>query len=222
MHYLLFVPQVARKDLESASKVGGFATALDGNDVIEGQKGPRGMMGCMVFYPHPDHPWGHYDEAKQTWVPSIAKNENGDPRYWVGFWNEKPVQENQIRRNYTQAGNWVKLGEQRWKLPTPSTVEATAKYNDDGSMRWEVTRQFSWVCDEAEQLTRVYEEESGMRMFVYKTEPSAQINWLLKLLQINYRLLPEVAAHLNLWTGRDHILDTFLSTLGMKRTNSDG
>ncbi len=219
MHYLLFVPRCARKDLEAAAKVGGFSSALDSYDVIEGQKGPHQIIGCMVFYPHPDHPWGHCDEAKQTWVPSIAKDENGQPRYYVGFWNDKPPQENQIRRNYTQAGVWVKLGEQRWKLPTPSTVEATAKYNDDGSMRWEVTRQFAWVCDEAEQLANLYKEDGGKRMFVYEHEPSAQIDWLLKLLQINYRMLPEVAVYLELWKGRDHILDTFLATFGMQRKN---
>lgn len=221
MHFLVFVPKCSRQDLEKTAQVAGLNPVLGGHDVIEGQKGPRGLIGCMVYHPTPESPWAHCDESKQVWVPSINRDENGEPRYYVGFWKDKPPQENQIRRHYTQAGTFVKLGQQRWKLPTPSTVEATARYNDDGSMRWEVTRQFAWVCDEAEQLTKVYEEESGVRMFVFQTEPSAQINWLLKLLQINYRLLPEVAVYLDLWTGRDHILDTFLSTLGMKRKNPD-
>ena len=49
-------------------------------------------------------------------------------------------------------------------------------------------------------------------------------NWLLKLLRVNYRLLPEVEVRLDLWTGKDHIMDTFLSTLGLTRkgANSDG
>lgn len=222
MHFLVFVPKCSRSELESVAKVAGLTPILGGHDCVDGQKGPRGLIGCMVYHPTPESPWAHCDEAKQTWVSSIAKDENGNPRYYVGFWNDKPPQENQIRRNYTQEGGWIKFGDNRWKLPTPLTVEAKAVYNDDGSMRWEVTRQFAWVRDEAEQLRQVYKDEGGARLYVYDVEPSAQINWLIKLLQINYRILPEVAVHLDLWTGRDHILDTFLTTLGLSRIKADG
>jgi len=221
VHYLVFVPKCSRAELEKTAQVAGLNPVLGGHDVMDGQKGPRGLIGCMVYHPTPESPWAHCDESKQTWVPSIAKDENGDPRYYVGFWNDKPPQENQLRRHYTQAGDLIQLGGQRWKIPTPSTVDAKAVYNDDGAMRWEVVRQFSWVCDEAQQLTAIYKDEGGMRMVIYAAEPSAQINWLLKLLQINYRMLPEVAVYLELWVGRDHILDTFLWTLGLVRGNKE-
>ncbi|MGV2335071.1 MAG UNVERIFIED_CONTAM: hypothetical protein LVR18_13485 [Planctomycetaceae bacterium] len=77
------------------------------------------------------------------------------------------------------------------------------------------------VCDEAEQLRTTYLEEFGLRSIVFRSEPSAQINWLLKLLQINYRITPEVAVYLDLWVGKDKILDLFLSTLGLSRV-TDG
>jgi hypothetical protein len=56
---------------------------------------------------------------------------------------------------------------------------------------------------------------------VFHAEPSAQIGWLLKLLQINYRMLPEVAVALDLWVGREHLLDVFLTTLGLTRKHSN-
>jgi hypothetical protein len=57
---------------------------------------------------------------------------------------------------------------------------------------------------------------------VFRNEPSAQINWLLKLLQINYRITPEVAVALDLWVGKDKILDLFLTTLGLSRVQDGG
>jgi hypothetical protein len=89
-------------------------------------------------------------------------------------------------------------------------------------MRWEVIRQFSWVCDEAEQLRQQYLEDFGIRSTVFRVDPSAQVGWLLKLLQINYRITPEVAVCLDLWVGKEHLLDVFLTTLGLTRKQSDG
>ena len=165
----------------------------------------------------------HYAPEQQDWTPSVAKDENGKPRYWVGFWKEKPPTESELRRHYTQSGPLVKFGNQSWKLPTPDTVDSRAVYADDGSMRWEVIRQFSWVCDEAQALRQQYLDEFGLRDMVFRVDPSQQVCWLLKLLQINYRILPEVAIALDMWVGKDHIIDTVLSTLGLSRKGaSDG
>ena len=78
------------------------------------------------------------------------------------------------------------------------------------------------MCDEAKIIRDEYLQEFGVRDMVFRVEPSVQINWLLKLLRVNYRLLPEVAVRLDMWTGKDHIMDTFLSTLGLQRGKSDG
>jgi hypothetical protein len=78
------------------------------------------------------------------------------------------------------------------------------------------------MCDEAKLIRDEYLQSFGVRDMVFRVEPSVQINWLLKLLRVNYRLLPEVAVRLDMWTGKDHIMDTFLSTLGLQRGKSDG
>lgn len=218
---MLHIPDCTPAALESTSRACGLSSLLTGHDVLPNMPGPHGGTGLQIGWPSPTQPRFHYEADSQQWVPSILKDDVGKPRYWVGFWKDQTPKENELRRHYTQAGPLVELGNQRWKLPTPTTIDARAVYADDGSMRWEVIRQYSWVCDEAEQLRQTYLEEFGLRSIVFRSEPSAQIGWLLKLLQINYRITPEVAVHLDLWIGKDKILDLFLSTLGLSRV-SDG
>lgn len=220
MHFLVFIPDCKPADLEQAAKTAGLTPILGGHDVIPRQEGPIDGGGLFVGHLGPGGVL-EYQPAKQTWVPSIAKDDNEKPRYYVGFWNDKPPIENELRRPYTQDGNLVKLGSMKWKLPTPDTVDSRAVYTDDGSMRWEVIRQFSWVCDEAKILRDQYLEEFGVREIVFRVDPSQQVGWLLKLLQINYRILPEVAQYLDMWVGKDHIIDTVLNTLGLHRKASE-
>jgi len=214
---MLHIPDGSPTTLEATAKICGLSSLLTGHDVLPNMPGPHGGTGVQIGWPSPTQPRFHFEPEQQDWVPSVLKDEHGRPRYWVGFWKAQPPKENELRRHYTQSGPLVDFGGQRWKLPTPTTIDARAVYADDGSMRWEVVRQFSWVCDEAEQLRQTYLEEFGLRSIVFRNEPSAQINWLLKLLQINYRMTPEVAVYLDLWVGKDKILDLFLTTLGLSR-----
>lgn len=216
MHFLIFLPNATQATIEATCKQADLSDMLVGHDVLAQVSGPENQTGCMLGWVTPQAPLMHYAPAEQEWVPSIQKID-GRPLYWIGIWKEKPPTESDLRKHYTQAGNLVELGSHRWKLPTPDTVDARAVYADDGSMRWETVRQFSWMCDEAKQLTQDYLKEFGLRELVFRNEPSAQVAWLLKLLKVNYRITPEVAVYLDLWVGRDKILDTFLSTLGLTR-----
>lgn len=216
MHYLLFIPGATPQTLESIAKVAGLSDLIDGGqDVQRTENSPANQPGLMLGWLSPTNPHIHFDASRQQWVPSIAKDDAGHPRYWVGFWKDNPPTQSELRRHYTQQGELIKFGADRWILPTPDSVDSRAVYSDDGSMRWEVTRQFSWMCDEAKLLKETYLEEFGIRRMVFNADPTAQVNWLLKLLRVNYRLLPEVAVHLDMWIGKDHLLKVFLSTLGL-------
>jgi hypothetical protein len=217
VHFLVFVPDIKPDAIESAAKVAGLNTVLGGHDAVVCMSGPNGLSGTMIAQTSPTSPYHHYDSEKQTWSPSVAKDESGKPRYWVGIWTADPPKEKELRRHYTQKGPLTKFGEQTWMMPTPDTVDARAVYADDGSMRWEVIRQFSWVCDEATQLRKQYLDEFGLRDMVFRVDPSEQVGWLIKLLQINYRILPEIAIVLDMWVGKDHLIDTVLNTLGLSR-----
>lgn len=222
MHYLIYLPDCTPQDegVAKRMKLAGLTDHMGDQDVLPNAKGPGSEIGCMVGWPTPQNPQMHYQPTVQTWIPSVLKSD-GKPLYYVGISNEKPPQENELRRKYTQAGDWVQFGKQRWKLPTPDTVDSRAMLQDDGSYKWEVIREFSWMCDEREQLHAAYLNEFGVRSMVFKIEPSAQIEWLVKLLRVNYRLTPEVASHLEMWVGKEHLLDTFLMTLGLSRKVDD-
>lgn len=225
MNYLLFFPDISAKKLPETARRAGLSTVVDiGFDAIAGDNAVAGKAGLHVGWTSPTSPFVNCRPSEQEWVPSLVKNEDGTPIYWVGFWRDKPPSQSELRRPYTQPGQRVKFGAETWILPTPDSVDARAVYADDGSMRWEVTRQFAWMCDEAKDLAETYVKEFGLRRLLFDADPRVQIDWLLKLLQVNYRLTPEVAVHLDMWTGRDHIMDTFLSTIGLKRREegSDG
>ena len=221
MHFLIHIPDCVPAGLESAAKVAGLNPILGGHDVHPAVLGPSGIPGLMVAHCSPTSPMMHYVADQQTWIPSVVKNENGNPRYWVGIWKDKPPRESELRRHYTQKGPLIKFGEQTWILPTPDTVDSRAVYADDGTMRWETIRQYSWLCDEAQQMREVYLEEFGVREIVFQVDPKPQIDWLVKLLQINYRMLPEVAIALDMWVGKDHVINTVLRTLGLTRKGAD-
>ena len=229
MHFLVFVPDAKPDQLEEIAQKSGLTAVLGGHTAVPNRAGPVLMPNCdpqpglMLAWTAPHSPFHEYAPERQDWWPSICRDEHGNPRYWVGFWKQAegnppfgPPKENELRRSYTQAGNLTEFAGQKWKLPTPDTVDAEAVYNDDGSMRWETVRQYSWVCDEAVRLKEEYLEDDGIRTLLFQVDPSAQVAWLLKLLQINYRILPEVAVALRMWVGREHILTTFLATIDLQ------
>ncbi len=221
MHFLTFIPDCSPNQIEDRAKAAGLLDLLGGHNAVVWNEGPGGLSGVVLAHMQAIGSRHDYSPKEQDWVASVAKVD-GKPLYYVGFWTKEDPKENELRRHYTQAGPLTQFGTAKWKLPTPDTVDARAVYADDGSMRWETIRQFSWMCDEAKVIRDEYLQEFGVRDMVFRVEPSVQINWLLKLLRVNYRLLPEVAVRLDMWTGKDHIMDTFLSTLGLQRGKSDG
>ena len=216
MHFLTFLPHCSPDKIEERAKACNLLDLLGGHNAVPNLRGPHDLPGVMIAHMTDIKSRHDYSPSEQEWVPSIQKID-GAPAYYVGFWLKDPPRENELRRHYTQSGRVTQLGGVNWKLPTPTTVDARAVYEDDGSMRWETIRQFSWMCDEAQMIRVQYLEDFGTREVVFRVEPSSQVNWLLKLLRVNYRLLPEVAVRLDLWTGKDHIIDTFLDTLELKR-----
>ena len=221
MHFLTFIPDCSPNQIDDRAKAAGLVDLLGGHNAVVWNEGPGGLSGVVIAHMQTIGSRHDYSPKEQEWVPSVAKID-GKPLYYVGFWTKEEPKENELRRHYTQAGPLTQFGAAKWKLPTPDTVDARAVYADDGSMRWETIRQFSWMCDEAKIIRDEYLQEFGVRDMVFRVEPSVQINWLLKLLRVNYRLLPEVAVRLDMWTGKDHIMDTFLSTLGLQRGKTDG
>jgi hypothetical protein len=236
VHFTIFLPDWTpshSETLEDIARKRGVADLLGGHDVMPltgGADNPANATeGTLIGWLSPENQLLEYRPARQLWLPSVARDDvAGQPLYFVGMWNEfvapngrpfGPPKERDLRRHYTQEGVLTQFGEEHWLLPTPDTVDARAVYADDGqSMRWEPLRQFAWMVDEAKQMQQRYLDNGlGEREMVFEFDPKEQCDWLLKLLRVNYRITPEVAVHLNLWTRKRHIIDTVLATLGLKR-----
>lgn len=221
MHYQLFLPNwpsgASDEVIESQSRVRGISDVWGQHDVLPNIQGPGDQMGVLVAWLSQTTKQHCYKPEKQAWIKSLTRNEDGVPHYWVGIWKESEPTEQELRRHYTQEGVITDLGGTKWILPLPTTVDAQAVYNDDGTMRWEPIRKFSWMCDEAKLVTDKLTQngEFGRQSLVYSEDPSKQVDWLLKLLRVNYRMLPELAVHMGLWMRKQHILDTYLKTLGL-------
>lgn len=225
MHYLLFIPRKAEGhdnniDLTSRLSEVGLADHVAGAMPCNIASGPDGLNGFIIG-------WGNvvgklqYKPDAQTWVKSVPRTGVDAGAYYIGIWNDSPPTEGELRREYTQTGKFVPLGSDRWKIPTPDTVDKHAVYNDDGSMRWETVRQFAWLVDEATKLQNEYLEHGSEKLMTFAFDPSEFVGWLLRLLRINYRLTPEVAAHLELFRA-GQVADAVLASLGLQRTGGSG
>jgi hypothetical protein len=231
VHFQLFIPRLNPVDaaekpaeLQRIARLAGFDDMLLGGETMQCPHGPDGGHGVLMNWTRPGNTQVVYRPAEQTWVPSYQKDaDDGRPMYWVGFWNDSPPAESELRRHYTHGGAPMVFGSQTWLLPTPTTVDQRAMYNDDGSMRWVPLREFSWLCDEAELMRERYIERAGEKIQMFETNPAEQVTWLLRLLKVNYRITPEVAVHLDLWSRKNHIFDVFLMTLSLERKDrTDG
>lgn len=246
MHFTLFIPGwtphggTDHQPLETIARQRGFADCLGQHDVmpINGDTPAGEGAGTLLGWLNPQNQLLEYRPTQQLWLPSVVRSDtDGQPLYFVGMWKEfehtagkvtrqfGPPTERELRRSYTQEGVKVKLGEFTWILPTPDTVDSRAVYADDGqSMYWEPLRQFAWMTDERKLMQDRYLNEGlSEQTMQFAMDPKEQCEWLLKLLRVNYRLLPELAVHLNLWTRKQHIMDTVLLSLGLIRKDaSDG
>lgn len=183
-------------------------------------QGPEDQGGLMVGWIHSrGNRTIDYRPNDQIWIPA-APVDGGEPgRYWVGFNKNKPPRESDLRRPYTQTeGEWTQLGDDRWKLPTPRTVPKSAQYMDDGTMRWFPVREFAWLVDEAEKYREELREKAQQKLTLAQIDPTEFVEWLLKLLQVNYLLPRELAAELELW--RDgSLVNAVLLSLGLQQVS---
>lgn len=224
MHYLIYIPKHGEGSgnnlkLEERLIACGLSDHVEGATPLFVHAGPDGGQGYCIG-------WGNsarrlnYAAESQTWSKSIPQADQPPGEYWVGTFNASPPTEGELRRPYTQSGRFIALGDDKWKLPTPDSVDKAASYNDDGSMRWETVRSFAWLCDEAAKLRDEFLAEDSNKMSRFAVDPSEFVQWLLRLLRVNYRMTPEVAVRLELWRAST-MTEAVLSSLGLQIAGGD-
>jgi hypothetical protein len=212
MHFQLFIPGATGQDPRLLEEVG-LADFVAGAEFMPSAKGPapEGRPGVLVAWRRPGSAMIGYHPDKQTWFPAVARDGLEAGRFWVGLWNDSPVTPQDLARPYPQPGSRVQLGDgNEWLLPAAKELDATLKLADDGTWKFEVQRRFhafyleylKWfhffgTCGEGDE---------------YAFADAA--DFVMAGLRINYRLVPELASQLELFS-KSTVNTGLLSILGV-------
>lgn len=201
-HHLVFIEnEVANGDPKDVVfKKLGLEDHIAGCDAlpVSDEESPCDKAGILFAWRSPKDNQIIVKKAEQQWMKSAAG-------YWVGVWKENLPTESQLRRAYMQKGQWIELKGERWKLPTPATVDKDLALTDDGTWKYVPIRELSWYSEECEkrQSDFMVEEEDGKMSMRVSYNPLEVINLIIRALRINYRITPEVVHMMRLMTERD-------------------
>lgn len=179
-------------------------------------EGPDGQPGRLFAWLDPKNNQIAFRADSQTWLPASGFDGSTAARYWVGVWNESPPTEEDLRRPDCRRGEYVPLGNgQRWLITTPHHVDRFPVLTNSG-IEWAVDEQFNWLASalekrRAEGLTQSEDGKSVKMSF----DDVADFGVLCRVLQINYRITPELVAHLRLFS-ESAIRETVAALLGLK------
>lgn len=203
-HHLVFIDNelVKGDSKEAVFKRLGLEDHTAGCDslLVSAEESPSKNAGLMFAWRTKGDDQIIFNVDKQQWMKSCDG-------YWVGVWKDKLPTEEQLRRPYMQKGKWLVLnGGDRWKLPTPATIEQELALQDDGTWTYTPLRELSWLSDEIEkrQSSFVVGESSDGTVDIHLSyDPREAIGLIIRALRINYRMLPEVVAMTRLMTTRN-------------------
>lgn len=184
----------------------------------------RHRPGVIVAWRKPGKIEIGYQPARQTWLPAVQQGELAAGRYWVGLWNADPqdafappnglgpITPADLARPYPQAGTAVELGDGRsWILPAAKELDAVMKLADDGSWKFEVQRRFNAFYVEYVNWFRFFLDwKDGESSLPY----AGAADFVLKALQINYRLVPELVGPLELFS-KSTVLKAMFAIMGV-------
>lgn len=172
--------------------------------------GPGGKPGVIAGWiedrPTPDTELFGYAPQRQTWIESA----NG--KYWVGWQNDRPPSPATLARREMIDGPRLELGDgNEWQLIAAARLPQQARLIS-GNWEWAPQQRFAsfvertaWAFDVARKTL-----ESGAGI------PIEAVDYAMGVLSWNYRITPEIADRLGLFTAEVlfHLLAT---TSDMKR-----
>lgn len=203
MRFLIFVPGDAPVDGKSADvlKSVGLEHLTKGIDVKQSD-GPNESRG-RLFWWLDSKTAGHfqYKPELQTWIPSAKCGDHESGAYWLGFFNDSPPTEEDLRKPDHRSGAFVKLGNgDRWSIVSPNSLDRFPLLNADGTLTWVVDESFNWLVTDihkrsAEALSTMTED--GTVTLTFNLEQDW--HFLCSVMAVNYRITPEVVSRLRLF-----------------------
>lgn len=211
MHYQLYIPDCTSPDLSILDQFSLSDLRL-GAEVLPSGEGPSeaARPGLVIAWRKPGKAEIGFQPHRQTWIPSLEKDTDGRPAYWIGLWNDSPIIPPDLARPYQKPGHWVSLGPRdqatEWLIPAAKELPADMILADDGSWRYQIQRDYhEFYIEYLRWLERVVHFHQGQEI-----DFSEAANFVMKGLRINYRLLPEIAGHIRLFN-TENVMPALLS-----------
>lgn len=207
MHFQIFVPQ--KSDVAGTLIDVGLAHLAQDFDA-KSSTGPATEAGhvdagAVFAWRTPGaHRWG-FEPDEQTWIAAAADPERDLPagRYYVGCWNASPPTPRDLSRRYQERGDFLKLGDGHdWLVPVAADLPRDLLLQDDGSLKFELQRQFYDYGVAVDAWSRRVEHLNSESTDGNPVSFEETFRFALQALSINYRITPEVAAHLRLFSDR--------------------
>lgn len=210
-HFQVFVPEAFHGDRVTSHPLAdvGLPDFVAGADGLPLGDGPDGGRGTLYAWRSPTNRRLHFNAGEQYWIPAAAEGGMEARRYWVGFWNDAPVTEVDLRRPYRHPGKLVAMGGEQWLFPAPRELPHDAIQADDGSWKFVVQREFHEYTLEVRGWVDRLAETGEMNITMQD-----MIDMSLRALRINYRMLPRVASYLRLFQ-QQSCADGFTAATGL-------
>lgn len=132
-------------------------------------------------------------------------------------WNDSPPTEEDLRKpNHRLGGSFIKLGNgERWSIVVPESIHRFPLLNADGTLTWVADESFNWLVTSipecrADALSTINEDGFVEISFNF----AADWQFLVSVLQINYRVTPEVVSHMRLFS-QQAIKELIAALMGM-------
>lgn len=213
MHFQLYIPGVRGQDPKTLVDVG-LADFVAGSEYAETAEGPGELgAGVVVAWRKPGQAHMGFQPECQTWLPAAKCGADlAAARYFIGFWNDSPAGARDLARPYPQPGSRVMLGDgQEWMLPVAKSLDADMILADDGTWRFEPQRRFHAFYLEYLKWFQFFGTASQDDAFSY----ADAADFVLSALRVNYRLTPEAASHLRLFT-KESVTAALFAVMGIE------
>ena len=190
MHFQIYIPGAS--DVASELEKADMADFVGNAEALRVPDGPDGTGGAVFAWWHKQDRHIGYRPDQQHWIKSAEG-------YWVGMWKDDPPSPQQLARPYQERGRWVTLGDgNSWLIPEVHEIDRNLILGDDGTWKFEVQRKHHQLWLESIcWAENFFGKKPGAGVTLNLLQ---MIEFVISVLRLNYRIVPEVASHLRLLT----------------------
>lgn len=204
-HFLIYLPGKQTADPQHLVDAG-LSDLAEGHSMAQ-VKGPDDKGGMLVS-------WSKNFEWQAGWEWKPAKPFDGleAGRYWYGLLEGSPPTPRELQRTYRKIGQSILLDDGReWVIPYAQELPSNLQLADDGSLKFEVNRRFHdfWVESESWRDRLL---DGGLNDMDSLDEVAL---FVIKGIQLNYRLTLEVISDLQLFT-KENLILSIMAICGLK------